>query len=125
MLDLTLTTAESYNQELLRTLLEHFFAADDVFTETDAFEPNKLRMSYGRLYRAWKQARLMMDPDFQKQEVKYVRPLQSGIIHKFNASQKIQNHCVETKPISFLGSLHMTPKEKKLLRNLINVLAES
>jgi hypothetical protein len=38
-------------------LLDLFATVDAVFTEPDAFDPNKTRIGHGRIYRAWKRAR--------------------------------------------------------------------
>ena len=45
-------------------LLELFSTLDDTFTEDDALSPEKRQMTVGRVYRAWKDARLAMDPEF-------------------------------------------------------------
>jgi len=45
-------------------LLEVFSVVHDVYTESDAFDPDKLKTGYGRIYRAWKKAIVAMDPDF-------------------------------------------------------------
>ena len=47
-----------------KPLLEFFAAADDVFTEDDALTESKRQMSLGRLYRAWKAARVQLDPTY-------------------------------------------------------------
>jgi hypothetical protein len=49
--------------EELIALLEAFSVLDDVFTEDDAF--SKARVGMGRLYRAWKEARKVLDPEFR------------------------------------------------------------
>ena len=46
-------------------LLELAAVVDDVFTETDAFDPTKLRAGQGRIYRAWKAYRVAVDPNFK------------------------------------------------------------
>jgi len=40
---------------------------DDVFTEDDALSPEKRQTGMGRMYRAWKQWRTEVDPDFNPQ----------------------------------------------------------
>jgi hypothetical protein len=106
------------DQELLICLLEHFFAADDVFTETDAFDQNKLRMSYGRLYRAWKQTRLLIDPEFHAIQTKYAEPLKSQMIHQWSVKQVFQVPLVQDKQIC-------SSDQKMWLSDLMNLLKEN
>lgn len=52
--------ARSHSEDLeaaVRPLLELFSVVDDVFTEADAFNADKRRQGYGRIYRAWKKTR--------------------------------------------------------------------
>lgn len=45
-------------------LCELFAAIDDVFTTEGAFAPQHIHKSLGRAYRAWKECRISLDPDF-------------------------------------------------------------
>lgn len=51
--------------EVQLALLELFAVVDDVFTEDDCFDEAKIRMGYARMYRAWKEARPVLDPGFE------------------------------------------------------------
>lgn len=42
-----------------------FAVVDDVFTEEDAFQMDKMKAGFGRIYRQWKSSREMIDPDFK------------------------------------------------------------
>lgn len=45
-------------------LLELFAVVDDVMTETDAFDPAKMKAGFGRIYRGWKSSRQQIDEGF-------------------------------------------------------------
>lgn len=56
-------------------LLELFSVCDDVFTTEGAFEPAHINKSLGRCYRAWKDCRGDLDPEFDpKRYPKKQRP---------------------------------------------------
>ena len=59
-------------------LLEFFSVATDVFTEDNALSPEARQKSLGRLYRAWKDAMSVLDPQFDRKKdtrvKKYNRP---------------------------------------------------
>lgn len=58
------------SHEELLAMLALFSVADDVFTEDDAFQ--KKAISLGRIYRAWKDARTVLDPLFNSND--YAKP---------------------------------------------------
>lgn len=44
---------------------------DDVFTEPDAFQSAKMRVTLGRIYEQWKRTRKAMDPGFDHRRYKH------------------------------------------------------
>lgn len=52
-------------------LLECFAAVDDVLTEHDAFAPETIHKSLGRIYRQWLDSREALDPDFDRQKYRH------------------------------------------------------
>lgn len=60
-------------RRLVQPLLEMFSVLDDVFTEEDAFSNEKIKTSLGRIYRAWKKVRTIMDPDFDSERWRHNR----------------------------------------------------
>lgn len=64
-------------------LLELFAAVDDVFTEADAFQPEHIRQSLGRIHRQWKVTRAALDPDFDPEDYpKRPRSRKRGVVRK-------------------------------------------
>ena len=62
-------------QPAMIALCELFAAIDDVFTTEGAFSPEHIHKSLGRAYRAWKDCRAVLDPDFDpKRYPKRPRP---------------------------------------------------
>lgn len=51
-----------------RPLLAFFADVDSVFTETDAFSDEKIKMGFGRCYRSWKLCRTQLDPEFRESQ---------------------------------------------------------
>lgn len=52
--------------DVMIALLEMFSVVDDVLTEEDAFDANKLQAGMGRIYRQWMRTRTVLDPNFDK-----------------------------------------------------------
>lgn len=69
-------TREAFKQaeHVLMPLLDLFAAVDDIFTEPDAFSPEKQRMALGRTYRQWKKTRAALDPTFDAKQYSRPRP---------------------------------------------------
>lgn len=53
-------------------LLDLFSVCDSVFTEEDAFQPEHIMQTLGRVYESWKRTRRYFDPDFHVED--YLRP---------------------------------------------------
>lgn len=53
-------------ERTLEPLTGLFAVVDDVFEEPDAFAPNRIHASLGRIYREWLDAREALDPDFDR-----------------------------------------------------------
>lgn len=47
-------------------LVSLFSTVNDVFEEDDAFDPNRMKAGFGRIYREWKKCRAAMDPNFKE-----------------------------------------------------------
>lgn len=52
-------------------LLEMFSVVDDVFDEADAFAPEKIHKSLGRIYRQWMDTREALDPGFDRERYRH------------------------------------------------------
>lgn len=77
-----LTTDQEQMDAILLALLELFAEVDTVFFQDDAFAPPNMKYGFGRIYRAWKTAHMMLDPDFNmKRKV---------LAHKNNRLRKIE-----------------------------------
>lgn len=59
-------------EPVLRPLLELFAVVDDVMSEPDAFEADKIKKSLGRVYREWRDnTRPALDPEFDRQQYRH------------------------------------------------------
>lgn len=77
--------------DVMIALLEMFSAVDDVLTEEDAFDANKLQAGMGRIYRQWIKTRTVLDPDFDKTKYEHgtrsKRPAREP--HTFTMGQRV------------------------------------
>lgn len=53
-------------EAVLSPLLDLFATVDDVLGEYDAFDPNQINKSLGRIYREWLNTRESLDPSFDR-----------------------------------------------------------
>jgi hypothetical protein len=56
---------------VMSPLLELFAAVDDVMTEHDAFAPEAIHKSLGRIYRSWLDTREALDPEFDRDRYRH------------------------------------------------------
>lgn len=90
--------------------LELFADTNDVFEEHDAFAPDKIHKSLGRLYRSWLNAREALDPNFDRQ--KYRHEMKSRKTAK-KTTPLGRSLPVEDQPRSSTGSISTSGKNRK------------
>lgn len=83
--------------DIARALLGLFAMVDDVLTEPDAFENTRTGM--GRIYREWKAARAILDPEFNPDHFKIHKsiPMTKWVFQNLTAGDSKKSSSVPTK----------------------------
>ncbi len=106
-------TLKAYKQvrPVMVPLLELFAAVDDVMDEPDAFAPESIHKSLGRIYRQWMDTREALDPKFDR--ARYRHDMKAAAKERVKRTPLGRKQLARAQEMFSTGSTSTSEKNRK------------